>query len=574
MGNDSSLGTAVVPSTFDLETQKGVMGLLAAVRVSEITSEQKNELRDLVFLYTNGGRDESVRISLQQKIVALGIQPVIPPPASVTPEPKPQSRLGASRLVPNFSVSVTSPPAQSAPQPASQPQPQPAAQSVPQPEPVVAEVPTLDPVSEPVPASPPVSVAEPAPTSPSVVVPEPLPVSPPVPESVLEPDDYNQEVALQRIREIKALVNDKVGNPVNLVDIDNSVGREYMAALLDAMKRISSGASVVSAMKRLEEAYQNVERTIEEHQVELDGIKKDNLSAVVQESPAAPTPQPQSIPVMPEQENKVVPQEPPAPQPTQTPITPTPAAEPMPMPDSVPVVSPLATPASVPTTPPASTPPPISAQPPENPTEPVDHTPQADTFNKEPVLEQPTAPQPPSAPTAYVSANVPVASKPPSGKIESAWGPATDTLRPKVETRRPVAPIASLADVKEKLRTPAELPSAADVSSVAGDALFTQEVDNGLQQLLMEWSLFKKSGLFGTGPNGSAHPLFKKIAGLQIPLLLAGRFEGATQEIKQSITDYMNGWRYEQGIIYEQGETFEHYLRRVIRHILDLQKQK
>ena len=43
-------------------------------------------------------------------------------------------------------------------------------------------------------------------------------------------------------------------------------------------------------------------------------------------------------------------------------------------------------------------------------------------------------------------------------------------------------------------------------------------------------------------------------------------------EIKQSVTDYMNGWRYEQGLTYQQGETFEHYLRRVIRHILDLQK--
>jgi hypothetical protein len=90
---------------------------------------------------------------------------------------------------------------------------------------------------------------------------------------------------------------------------------------------------------------------------------------------------------------------------------------------------------------------------------------------------------------------------------------------------------------------------------------------------LSEWSLFKKSGLFGSGAKGREHPLFKKIAGLQIPLLLAGRFEGATQEIKQSITDYMNGWRYEQGIIYMQGETFERYLRRVIKHILDLQKK-
>lgn len=36
----------------------------------------------------------------------------------------------------------------------------------------------------------------------------------------------------------------------------------------------------------------------------------------------------------------------------------------------------------------------------------------------------------------------------------------------------------------------------------------------------------------------------------------------------------MNGWRYEQGIIYEHGENFEHYLRRVIKHIIDLQKKK
>jgi len=134
----------------------------------------------------------------------------------------------------------------------------------------------------------------------------------------------------------------------------------------------------------------------------------------------------------------------------------------------------------------------------------------------------------------------------------------------------------SLAETKTKLKTPDDLPlsSAIETSSVAGDPLFTKEVDEGLQQLLSEWSIFKKSGFFGTGPNGRQHPLFLKIASLQIPLLLAGRFEGATQEIKQSITDYMNGWRYEQGIIYEHGENFEHYLRRVIKHIIDLQKKK
>jgi hypothetical protein len=55
--------------------------------------------------------------------------------------------------------------------------------------------------------------------------------------------------------------------------------------------------------------------------------------------------------------------------------------------------------------------------------------------------------------------------------------------------------------------------------------------------------------------------------------VIAGRFEGATTPIKQSITDYMNGWRYEEGITHEHGETFEHYLRRVVRHILNKQNR-
>jgi hypothetical protein len=142
----------------------------------------------------------------------------------------------------------------------------------------------------------------------------------------------------------------------------------------------------------------------------------------------------------------------------------------------------------------------------------------------------------------------------------------------------PRAPItsqfSSLADLAEKPHTPYDLPTSATPSTATvGDPLYTPEVEEGLNQLMSEWSIFKKSGIFGTGPKGKEHPLFKKMATLQIPLLLAGRFDGATQEIKQSVTDYMNGWRYEQGLIYEKGETFEHYLRRVIRHILDLQRR-
>ncbi len=31
----------------------------------------------------------------------------------------------------------------------------------------------------------------------------------------------------------------------------------------------------------------------------------------------------------------------------------------------------------------------------------------------------------------------------------------------------------------------------------------------------------------------------------------------------------MNGWRYEEGILHQHEETFEHYLRRVIQKILE-----
>jgi hypothetical protein len=129
---------------------------------------------------------------------------------------------------------------------------------------------------------------------------------------------------------------------------------------------------------------------------------------------------------------------------------------------------------------------------------------------------------------------------------------------------------------QEPLKTPADLPTAAEVKARSGitDPLQDPDVDLGLEQLLSEWSLFKKSGMFGTGPRGRQHPLFLKLAVIPMPLILSGRFEGSTSEIRQSITDYMNGWRYEQGIIYEQDETFEHYLRRVIRHIIDSQTRR
>jgi hypothetical protein len=472
-------------AVFDFDSQAGVMHLLASIRSSDITAQQKSELRDLVFLYANGGKDLSVRLSLEQKIVAYRVVAAPKKVSAAAQATLAQPTIGKYRVAPTFTPSAPAPvavaPAPSTSIPAFNAEPAWVPHQV-APEPVAEVAP----------------VAVPAPVVVSVPEPVPAPVAVSVPVSSAAPAVPENGEYLVRIREIKAAVNEKVGNPVNLVDINNEVGREYMGALLDAMKKLNSGSSAASAMKRLEDSYTAVLKALESHEATGGTI---NVVAV----------SPKTTLVSQEVNIEIEPE--PAPAPIIEESIPEPVHE-------IPVMPAGAAFKPVP----------------------------AYTPSPEDVLPQVT-----------------------SSPIVASWSqeePAPQVSRP------PVSGFASLAELKkphtlEDLQTSASLKSA---TISAGDPLFSKEVDDGLEQLLAEWSIFKKSGLFGTGPKGHEHPLFKKIAPLHIPLLLAGRFEGATQEIKQSITDYMNGWRYEQGIIYQQGETFEHYLRRVIRHILDLQK--
>ena len=346
---------------------------------------------------------------------------------------------------------------------------------------------TVTPVAEPVPVRPVVVVPPPvrAPIAPQVpalavvtpvAAPTPAPV-PSVPLPIVEPPAPATAARLERIRVIKSNVNNRVGNPVNLVALDKTIGSEYMSSLLEAMKLLSSASDVESerAMARLEVAYTAV-----------DTLLKGTIAPAV--APAAP-----SVVMSP--------------------------------------VLPL-------------------------------------TSDNVSAVAQSSWSQPESVPSVATIPQRPVAAIPTAPRMSSV----ASTPIPQV----PQPMIQSVAASQVPLRSIAELPTADEVNSasVTGDPLFTKEVDSGLQQLLSEWSLFKKSGLFGTGPSGREHPLFLKMAPLALPLLLAGRFEGSTQETKQSVTDYMNGWRYEQGIVYEKDETFEHYLRRVIRHIIDLQNKK
>ncbi|MCD5381208.1 MAG: hypothetical protein LR008_01380 [Candidatus Pacebacteria bacterium] len=583
MAKESSLQEDVGQFVFDLDSQNGVMRLLASVRASEITTEQKNELRDLVFLYVNGGKDESVRITLEQKITAYAIKLSATPEVETDATAAPHPVFGTSRPAPSFSPTADSIAAvaeidKSTPEQISVTE----AAAVKIVEPELEPVPEIQPVSEPeIVAPPPPSVSMPAPES--VVAPTPDVV--PVPEPAVAPESVTPPVAevvtaspspevshdsaqnLKRIKEIKSIVNDKIGNPVNLVDINNEVGREYMGALLDAMKKLNTGTSTLSAMKRLEDSFLQVQNTIEEHSKNQSPAPIAENKVVEQAEVSKPKIKVE-IPVK---------QEPVA-EPMPIPAAPEPVIEaPVKQEPTVEVPSPAAAvPEVIVETPVVPDPEPEAVV--ETPLEPV-HVPELKTQ----AVETPVpAPAPNNLPVAEPVAAPIIEKTEPAPEaeteVESSWCAATDTpdsVEASDDKDRQVK-VASLAEAEIKLNTLDKLPTASslDTSTVEGDPLFTKEVDSGLNQLLMEWSLFKKSGLFSTGPKGSEHPLYKKISELQIPLLLAGRFEGATQEIKQSITDYMNGWRYEQGIIYVQGENFDHYLRRVIRHILDLQKKK
>jgi hypothetical protein len=782
--DETSSSGAVGAQAFDLDSQKGVAGILMALRVSGVPGDEKNKIRDLVFQYTNGGRHPEIREELIQKLDAIKLVPApATKPQTATEETKvettqPQNEnnlpFGSSRPAPAFVESSDTPADEPTEQASSEtankeesveinevtpeesdsgaqneptPAPTPAQAEVTETEPAQATptaVPPTPPSPQP-PATPPPPTPEPAPqqqpSTPSVVeevlvkevVSEPLPEQgqsvagevqssnqapssePPKPESepsaapavetsnvvpasrtvpvitavddattpktptkpsapnpsMLAPDP-EQAKYLARIREIKASVNQKVGNPVNLVDIDNNLGREYMNALLEAMKKLSAGSigELKNSMAKLEDAYLRVEKAIASHEGGADpeapsnpvaessvpvkppepiesreevkaedkAVDPKNTAPVSGPFNATPTTQKPSPAVTPVASSpapvtpppvKAPEPAPPPPRPTPPPVNVTPT--PVPPTPVTPAPAPKPTPPPVPMPPPQPTPPkpePVTSpnlpQPKPSPVEttkpnsqvepgPPSQSPSQPTVSvpvkplvrvappTPPVRSQATAaptpepaPQPPTpapAPAPRIPTSPATEGEPsqnpqapitPPGELRSVSVPKetikVDTFpkeTPRVDTSPNTPSFTSLSDDPTKLRTPEDLPLASSTDTAEdGDPLYTTDVENGLDQLLSDWSLFKSSGLFGTGPKGKEHPLFKKIANLQIPLLLAGRFDGSTQEIKQSITDYMNGWRYEQGIIYEQGEVFEHYLRRVIRHILDVQKKQ
>ena len=549
------------PVVFDIATEVGMLTLLRTIHRSAVKQKVKNELRDLLFGLRQAEDDDKDPVikALEEAgfKASFGIAVDENSSASIAPVKKNPSSLGRMRNIPRFApVSVT---------------PQVKKEEAVTQTPVIApEVKTPNQQPAPIPEPDP----EPEITKPSVevkvaVTPEtvdsPAAQPPVTPEKPTAPVDD----PMIRIKEIKRLVNEKIGNPITLIDTDNKVGREYMNSLLAAMKTANGGnaAEKSAAMERLEKAYLEAIRVAENApppETQTDKFVKDTSSqnAPVKDEPLASGFNAPAEPVVKSEAPPVV--EPvieKADEPT-PPMPPSSASESAPadsqagaMPVKLNVASAIVNDNPAVDSSPKTEPVPVEVE------EPVPSIPVINKATTPPVVKDIIQPQT-KAPTEPEAVAV-------DASVPSPAGTPTET-----DPSSKLMSVAKEEQLQNLMRHNQEKDAEQAKSSdeqvrSSTDPLMQSEVTAGLKQLLSEWSLFKSSGFFGTGPGGADHPLYAKMSAQTMSAIIAGRFEGATPQVKQSVTDYMNGWRYEEGIVHEHTETFETYLRRVIRHILD-----
>ncbi|MCA9361214.1 hypothetical protein KC845_01510 [Candidatus Kaiserbacteria bacterium] len=556
LGNGSFVPQNTLGS-FDLSKESDTLTVLNSIHRSALDVEQKNELRDAVFTYRQN-QDQANLVNACELFARVGITVIgcatpesESSKATSSNEPKPKNvasssgRSGLGRPRPTFGVKVSNQkPAQ--PEPVLESKSEPTVAVEPK-KLVVSEV-VEEEVNTSVPEQPAQSVSSQNDVSPKVAssevpttakfepdtevssTPPATPTPSPI-ETVPETITPKPKVA-DRIAFIKKSVNEKVGNPVNLIDTHNELGREYMNALLEAMKKSNGGQAgeVEEAMARLEKAYQAV----------IDVIESGVLDSKKADSADNPSKNEISEEVKPKTDEAIL----------DTKVnttTPSPKAE------------------SVTTVATDSVTPSVSDQEPIiNKSEPEPVSPVVDTIKPVPSVSELVVDKKEAEITSPSQSEV---------KIEST---KDDNKKEKIspETPAAVVSVAKTKQVEELLhnqmieeKKDAELKKR--LAEAKMDPVMVSAVTSGLTQLLSEWSLFKSSGIFGTGPSGIDHPLYKKLSNLPMQAVVAGRFEGANPQIRQSLSDYMNGWRYEEGIVHDYGETFEHYLRRVIKHILD-----
>lgn len=549
----SDTGSSRTGDAAALFPREMLLDLLVAIRGSKLDPEDKTTVRDLVLEYAKLD-DEAHQRELHTQILDIlekhpedfsavlgtGTTKVTPPTAapasSVKPaDPAAKAPLKRARRTPVFRATRQNQTSSPAPTPAPESVPTPPADT----QPVTAEV--QETPEQPVPHTPP-----PAPESAPVVAPTPS-------YSGVHTDTHSDPMV--RIKEIKHHINEQVGNPVNLVDVDNEVGREYMSALLDAMKKASGGVGGIdTAMERLEKAY----------------AKAVDVLAAHESQPATPssgTPKPsEAVSHTTEQSvastETAVPQPAPTPEPQPEPVVTTEAAK-----EEVRKVPIRAEHHTAPTPEPAPQKPAPEPQPQPKP---APQVPRTDAHSLRALAEEVKLSREKTEKGRSRENMAAAADTSPVNRTEPSPQPTPEPAPQKPTPEPQQAP----QEQEQSVQPAASTATTANTARSTVRSLDAEEVTAGLEQLLSEWSLFRKSGFLGSGPSGSAHPLYQKLAGLPMASVVSGRFEGATAEVKQNISDYMNGWRYEQNIVPDMQETFEHYLRRVIQHILNESKQR
>lgn len=339
-----------------------------------------------------------------------------------------------------------------------------------------------------------------------------------------------------RINEIKQSVNQAVGNPVALIDANNNIGRRYMNALLNAMKLLGArkASELDAAMDVLESAYEEVIAaggSTAPAQVANETVPPPSKEKGEEEEVPEVTERIVEVPPLPENKDVDENSEPPSP-----------AAEEKVSIQQKALERVVATQKTEEKPPAASEVIPSLAD-------------ISVATEKEPVKnkEQEVIPE------NEFSANMPETGK------DAALTKTEDALSHETKER-----LISSASENKHLIPDTDAAEMAEV--VAKDDISSPEVTAALDQLLNEWKLFEGGGIFGMGPGGNEHPLYIRLSKLSMFEVLAGRYEKSTPEITQSIKDYVNSWRHEQGVSYSPSETFEHYLRRVVQRIIKRQR--
>jgi len=381
-----------------------------------------------------------------------------------------------------------------------------------------------------------------------------------VPPQAPETSSKTMDEHKARISEIKRIVHDRMGNPVALIDTHNELGKQYMVALLNALKATSPGSSmsIENSMRVLEDAYQSLLADV--------SVVAEPEKAKIFETPEvlkAEKPEEPEIPQTSEVEVNSTPKEPEKIIETKkVERIDTPAiSESEEVPEKISVLEiprPLIKEEkvipedSMPHRSPADVIASLRVEKQSNPTQTTETPMKVEKpFIPTPALQTPTKPQSPGIVT-----ETPQPNRTPSQVVEEI----------------PQAPSQSVAK-----KVPLDIPKKVTQNETAPERTINQselskpEVTQALDSLLHEWSLFSGSGLLGMGPGGSEHPLYRKLCRLSMGEVLAGRWEKSDAKVIKVIKQYVDAWRHEQGIAYTINETFEHYLRRVVVRILKRQ---